>query len=863
MFGFNALFGRRSLPSPAASPSPQPSSAPRPFGEPTSCPSPTPVPAAAAAASCFSVYKHDQNNKCTCTTDRLISDYTNNYESHNDELAALQSEVPRLRLRTKELEDENRSLREHVQCLEKELDAIRQRLPNPAPYAKGAPPPTEPPREGGIGIGLRCGVVSATAMATVDVIIVSQEVTTRGEGRQQQQVAASAARSLTAAESGSGTMARGSLPHCTSLGASPLGASPVNYLQVPTASRSIQVPRAHPGNYEPDTAASWNAKVAENFVERFKQEVHQEGTPPHKPEEHEATPPPQNSMSSSVFDFVEITGEIPDINASLKAQLMDGEVLLEQANLLQFSDDTGKFEDIPEPHAYVSNNRLIITNPSFEIKDSVVMHNIFELSCVGARLEIACKDFRQITLIFMEDDSQALSLISRLAQFHDYPQPLRFASEYKRALEVTGPVLGWNVYTPLEEFTRQQLDLTYWRVSNVNSDYRVCNTYPSVLVVPATVTDVNLKECAPLRGKSRLPALSWFNRFNKNKAAIIRCSQPLGGIWGQLGMASNDSRYIEAIRNTNLELHLVIIDARDRWSAVGNRVMGAGYESFNFCSVQFQKIPNIHKMQESWCELFTLCHTRGVTSSTLSSCTWLKHVKLLLSGADNIAQRVDSGETVICHCSDGWDRTSQLVSLAMLLLDPFYRTMHGFAVLIEKEWVSFGHLFGTRSGMHLIAKPCDPHNKRSGNTITQSLPPQFELLEEDTSPIFFQFLHAVWQLSKYFPAVFEFNSRFLELIADATHTWQWGTFLCDSELQRKTINIPCLTVSLWDHIRSFTTHSHLMNPFYTPTESPLTHIDLTDVQLWDEYIFRHCSPPRTENASTITTSSSSFPLMFS
>uniref|UniRef100_A0A1A9WVN6 Myotubularin phosphatase domain-containing protein n=1 Tax=Glossina brevipalpis TaxID=37001 RepID=A0A1A9WVN6_9MUSC len=83
--------------------------------------------------------------------------------------------------------------------------------------------------------------------------------------------------------------------------------------------------------------------------------------------------------------------------------------------------------------------------------------------------------------------------------------------------------------------------------------------------------------------------------------------------------------------------------------------------------------------------------------SSIDNSLWLKHIKCIVAGAVRIVDKVEVMSTsVVVHCSDGCDRTGQLTASAMLLLDPYYHTFRGFQVLIEKEWLSFGHKFQLR-----------------------------------------------------------------------------------------------------------------------------------------------------------------------
>jgi hypothetical protein len=95
----------------------------------------------------------------------------------------------------------------------------------------------------------------------------------------------------------------------------------------------------------------------------------------------------------------------------------------------------------------------------------------------------------------------------------------------------------------------------------------------------------------------------------------------------------------------------------------------------------------------------------------------------VLLGAVEVSEALHKGEAVLLHCSDGWDRTSQLASIAQILLDPYYRTFKGYAgimmmmmvvvVVIEGEYESIAQIpldpyYRTFNGYGSITWCCIP-----------------------------------------------------------------------------------------------------------------------------------------------------------
>uniref|UniRef100_A0A672RGH2 phosphatidylinositol-3,5-bisphosphate 3-phosphatase n=1 Tax=Sinocyclocheilus grahami TaxID=75366 RepID=A0A672RGH2_SINGR len=271
---------------------------------------------------------------------------------------------------------------------------------------------------------------------------------------------------------------------------------------------------------------------------------------------------------------------------------------------------------------------------------------------------------------------------------------------------------------------------------------------------------------------------------------------------------------------------LLILDARSYTAAVANRAKGGGCECEEYypnCEVMFMGMANIHSIRNSFQSLKAVCSQipdPGNWLSALESTRWLQHLSVMLKAASLVCSAVErEGRPVLVHCSDGWDRTPQIVALAKILLDPFYRTIEGFQVLVETEWLDYGHKFADRCG-----------HQESGEDVSEQC------------PVFLQWLDCVHQLLKQFPCLFEFNEAFLVKLVQHTYSCLYGTFLCNNAKEREARNVYKRTCSIWSLLRNG--NKNFQNFLYIPCHDmvlqPVCHTRA--LQLWTAVYLPSSSP---------------------
>ncbi|XP_064382169.1 myotubularin-related protein 9-like [Halichondria panicea] len=423
---------------------------------------------------------------------------------------------------------------------------------------------------------------------------------------------------------------------------------------------------------------------------------------------------------------------------------------------------------------------------------------------------VCLKDFRRLQFEFQTpedcvDMMDALEALSKPVRIHH----LHAFTHFPR---VTLPPMLWPFSTAEALLAAWGCSQERYRVSYINSGFKVCASYPQDIIVPLSITDDEIKKSASYRHQGRFPMVCFHHK--KSGAVLIKCGQPL------VGPTSKRCREDVSILNACLPglSKGKVMDIRSQSIAQQHMSKGGGTEipsHYPQWRVEYAKLDSPLLLQASLTKLLDACGDPSLSHSSswfgrLESSGWLEHVSKLMSAAKAVSLAIhNDGSSVVVHGAGSRDASLQVTSLAQILLDPHCRTVHGFIELVKREWLDSGHPFSLRHN-HVKSAP-----------------------EKEKAPIFLQFLDSVWQVMQQFPLSFEFNEGLLHNLFVHSYSSVYGTFLYDSPMERRKNKLDDKTQSLWRYLSQPHVYSPLLNPLYDLNPSVLLlSVSPLTVTLW-------------------------------
>ncbi|XP_043092283.1 myotubularin-related protein 5 isoform X1 [Puntigrus tetrazona] len=262
-----------------------------------------------------------------------------------------------------------------------------------------------------------------------------------------------------------------------------------------------------------------------------------------------------------------------------------------------------------------------------------------------------------------------------------------------------------------------------------------------------------------------------------------------------------------------------------------SQLKGGKQDSFQQWEVVPIEVFDVRQVKNSFKKLMKACVPSSPNTEPnmtfhrcLEESEWMNLLHKVLQVSVLVVELLDSGSSVMVSLEDGWDVTTQVVSLVQLLSDPYYRTIDGFRLLVEKEWLSSGHRFSHRGAQTLASQS-------SGFT-----------------PVFLQFLDCVHQIHLQFPMEFEFSQYYLKFLAYHYVSNRFRTFLLDSDYERIELGVlyeekgerknPQVCKSVWDYIDRLNKKTPIFyNYMFSPEEEevlkPYSYI--SNLKVWDFY----------------------------
>ncbi|KAK2164865.1 hypothetical protein LSH36_58g19044 [Paralvinella palmiformis] len=438
------------------------------------------------------------------------------------------------------------------------------------------------------------------------------------------------------------------------------------------------------------------------------------------------------------------------------------------------------------------------------------------------KIEIQCKDFHLCQFGFENIQPQEASRIINAITHFAFTDKLErlFAFAYK------GDIKPDNNSSPLPDFSTKgswEAELRRLSASKLfkvvdsndsfkesrlrNSSSLMSFSLPLYFVVPSVVTSDSLRKDLMIFEDYRVPVWSY---TYKNGASLIRMTFPIDS-YPEKDFV--DQEFEQRLKQIHPEKRKpVIVDVHEIIVVFDP-----------YAVEEYVKLPSLKELKQSHNKLRELCMpvTMKILESTdqswyssLESSKWLTYVTSFLKVALHMA-RIMIGDlppkkkqfrranVAVKEHNGARDMAAILTSLVQLLLDPYCRSIQGFQMLIEKEWVALGHPFRDRLG--LVTQPDD---------------------EEKQCPVFLLFLDCVYQLQRLMPKSFEFSEHYLTSLWDSACSGLFQNFIFNCQHDRMFENGDTKKLStlrnihllnVWDIDKQYSKMDIclFMNPAYT------------------------------------------------
>ncbi|KAM4596462.1 myotubularin-related protein 10 isoform 1-T3 [Fundulus diaphanus] len=366
-----------------------------------------------------------------------------------------------------------------------------------------------------------------------------------------------------------------------------------------------------------------------------------------------------------------------------------------------------------------------------------------------AELILYCKDLRVIRFCFDEAGPESAKKVCLAIAHYSHPADLHllFGFEYQglryhkyKANLVNGSDPKGGTQIPFfdrpSDWDREikRTGASEWRVCSINEKYAISDSLPEYIVVPVSLTDQEVNQYSPSFSDGRVALWCWNHR---NGSALVR----MAGLKDSLAQKKPVEKILTAITKSHRQRQEVIVSDLDK------------------------SLPNIQDIQSAFVKARQICtldpfeESEERWLSAIENSRWLEYIRMFLKLSAEVVYNLE-GKNVSVILLEEEDRDLNCVvsSLVQLMLDPHYRSLHGFQSLVQKEWVMAGHRFLDR---------CN-HLKKNDNK---------------ESPLFTLFLDCVWQMTNQYPAAFEFTEAYLTVLSDSMWIPLFSTFLFNSSKQ--------------------------------------------------------------------------------